>query len=104
MIKHIVLLAFSPNIASDKIKQVLEKLGDLRHTALPQIKSFSYGKNSSPEQLDYGFNYGFIMEFANQNDRAIYLNSELHQQIAKNEVLPLLKNGIKSVVVFDYQV
>ena len=104
MIKHIVLLAFASEIEESKIKKALEKLGDLSKKEVPQIKSFSYGKNISPEHLDKGFNYAFIMEFANIKDRDIYLNNEAHKSIAVNDILPLLANGINSAIVIDYKI
>ena len=104
MIKHIVFLAFAENIADAQIQQTLTKLGNLRHKEIPQIKSFSAGKNISPEQLSHGFNYVFTMEFANEKDRDMYLANEAHQLIAKNEILPLLANGINSAIIIDYKV
>lgn len=104
MIKHIVLLNFAPGIDDHKIKRALDRLGNLRHHEIPQIMSYTFGKNCSMEQLDHGFKYGFIMEFANDKDRDIYLNHQLHRQIAKHEILPLLSNGVNSVIVLDYVV
>ncbi|TXI94269.1 MAG: Dabb family protein [Neisseriales bacterium] len=103
MIKHIVLLAFSPTVEESKIKKSIEKLGALRNKEVPEILSFSYGKNCSPESLDQGFNYAFVMEFANEKTRDIYLKSVAHKAIAQNEILPLLVNGIQSAIVLDYK-
>ncbi len=102
MIKHIVLLEFASAVDELKINRVLEKLGDLRFSEVPQIKHFSYGKNCSSEDLNHGFNYAFIMEFATVVDRNIYLDNATHKYIAKHDVLPLLANGGESVMVMDY--
>ena len=64
MIKHVVLLSFAANVSEEKINNALEKLGSLRQKEIPQIKSFSFGKNISPEDQSNGFNYVFIMDFA----------------------------------------
>ena len=64
--------------------------------------SFSYGRNNSPENLDRGFNYGFVMEFRNEIDRDFYISHPDHQKIATNEILPLLEDGINSVIVLDF--
>jgi hypothetical protein len=102
MIKHIVLLAFAPNISERKVGAALDKLGNLRYKEIPQIISYSYGKNCSPEALDRGFNYVFVMEFVNLSDRDIYLKHPRHHQVATEDVLPLLSNGVNSVLVMDY--
>lgn len=103
MIKHIVLLAFSSAIEESRIRKSIEKLGNLRHKEVPGILSFSYGRNCSPESLDQGFNYAFIMEFANEKERDIYLKNESHKAIAQNDIFPLLANGIESAIVVDYK-
>ncbi len=104
MIKHIVFLQFKSSITEMTINQVLHKLGELRHSSIPQIKSFSYGLNNSPEGLNKAFNYAFIMEFNDSNERNIYLEHADHQILAKTEVLPLLEDGINSVIVVDFEV
>jgi len=103
MIKHVVLLSFSATAEESKIKRAIEKLGDLRHGEVPEILSFSYGKNCSPESLDQGFNYAFVMEFASEKNRDIYLKNQSHKTIAQNEIFPLLANGIDSAIVIDYK-
>ncbi|WP_253307459.1 MULTISPECIES: Dabb family protein [unclassified Rickettsia] len=102
MIKHIVLFKFAANVTDKQIEQALQKLGNLKNTYIPQIKSFSFGKNSSPENLNKGFNYVFIMEFLNSKDRAEYLKHPDHIKIANEDIMPLTEDGINSVIVFDY--
>ena len=102
MIKHIVLLQFKSGIDSKIINEVLNKLGNLRYTSIPQIEKFIYGENNSPEQLNKNFNYGFIMEFKSNYDRDVYLSHPDHQNLASIEILPLLQDGGNSVVVLDF--
>ena len=102
MIKHIVFLQFKSGIDGKIINEALNKLGNLRYTSIPQIVNFIYGENNSPEQLNKGFNYGFIMEFKNNNDREVYLSHPDHQNLASSEILPLLQDGFNSVVVLDF--
>ena len=51
VIKHIVLFKFVDNITDAQIESAMHKLSDLRHTAIPQIKSFSHGKNCSIDMI-----------------------------------------------------
>lgn len=102
MIKHIVLLNVRSDVHSTKIIKALEMLGELQNSEIQQIKSYSYGLNNSPESLSREFNYGFIMTFDNVEDRDYYLEHPRHKEISKNYILPLLTDGINSVLVFDY--
>lgn len=103
MIKHVVILEVSPKIEEWKIESSLNKLGNLRFKENPQIHSFSYGKNCSPELLNKGFNYALVIEFMNTKDRNTYLEHEAHKLIGSNEIIPLLSTGIESVIVVDYE-
>lgn len=94
MIKHIVLFKFSVTASEKQIEQALAKLGNLKNISIPQIKSFSFGKNCSPENLNKGFSYAFIMEFLNEKDREDYLNHPDHIRIASEDVMPLTKEVI----------
>jgi hypothetical protein len=103
IITHIVLLRVASNVKEDQIIKALKKLGRLQSTAITQIKSFTYGKNSSPEGLNRGYNYGFTMQFSSAADRDYYLQHQDHIDIAKNHILPLLENGAESALAFDYE-
>lgn len=100
MIKHIVLFKFSVTASEKQIEQALAKLGNLKNISIPQIKSFSFGKNCSPENLNKGFSYAFIMEFLNEKDREDYLNHPDHIRIASEDVMPLTEE----VIVLDYKI
>jgi len=102
MINHIVFLKFRTDISDSAINTVLNQLGDLRKH-IPTIKDFSFGKNCSPEHLNQGFSYAFIMKFKNADDRDFYLNHPEHQKIALDHILPILENGFESVLVIDYE-
>lgn len=62
---------------------------------IPQIMSFSWGENNSPENLHGGYLHGFIMKFKNDGDRKVYLEHPLHIKIAQEVVLPALMDGVK---------
>ena len=50
---------------------------------IPQIRSFEWGTNISPEKLDKGFTHGFILTFSNAADRDAYLVHPAHQEFGK---------------------
>jgi len=102
MIKHIVLLKLANNITDIQIESAMQKLHDLKNGLIPQIKSFTHGKNCSIENLHQGFNYGFIMGFENSSDRDYYVEHEAHKKIATEDILPMAEKGAESVVVLDF--
>ncbi|XVN40422.1 MAG: Dabb family protein [Rickettsia endosymbiont of Argas persicus] len=104
MIKHIVLFKFASTVSEKRIEEALTKLGNLKNISIPQIKSFSFGKNCSPENLNKGYNYAFTMEFLNEPDREIYLKHPDHIRIASEDIMPLTTEGINSIIVLDYKI
>ena len=42
------------------------------------------------------------MEFENVSERDIYINHADHKKVSAEYILPILKNGIESVIVFDF--
>ena len=102
MIEHIVLLKFKSNLADYEINAALNQLGDLR-TLIPSIIDFSFGENCSPEQLNQGFTHVFIMKFEDSKGRDLYLNHPEHKRIATELIMPMMEEGITSIVVIDYE-
>lgn len=100
-IKHIVLLPFKSSLSKNDIEQIMLALANLKND-IPQIMSFSWGENNSPENLHRGYLHGFVMEFKNDTDRKIYLDHPAHVKIAQEIILPALVDGINSPIVFDY--
>lgn len=101
MIRHIVLLSFKNELHDDVCMGLLEGLGKLQKE-IPEIKSFSCGKNNSPENLDRGYLFGFVMEFLTKEDREVYLNHSAHIRYATDKIIPNLIN-VDSLIVFDYE-
>lgn len=100
-IKHIVLLPFKSSLSKNDIEKVMLAIADLKKH-IPQVMSFSWGENNSPENLHRGYLHGFVMEFKNDEDRKIYLEHPVHVKVATEIILPALVDGINSPVVFDY--
>jgi len=104
MIKHIVFLKFASTVSEKRIEEALAKLGNLKNISIPQIKSFSFGKNCSPENLNKGYNYAFTMEFLNEKEREDYLKHPDHIRIASENIMPLTEDGTNPVIVLDYKI
>ena len=102
MIRHIVLLPFKEELHDDVCMELLQGLGQLKKE-IPEIQTFSCGKNNSPENLDRGYLFGFTMEFLTKEDREAYLNHPTHINYATNKIIPNLVNGVNSPIVFYYE-
>lgn len=102
MIKHIVLFSFKDSFTAIEIEKLYLSLGHLK-TFIPQIKSYSYGKNNSNENLSHNFDYGFVMEFESEIERDFYLKHAEHLKIVNEIIHPNLKNGLDSVLVLDFK-
>lgn len=99
-IKHIVLLPFKSSLSKAEIHKVMNAISDLQNT-IPEVLSFSWGENNSPENLNQGLHHGFIMEFKNAADRKTYLEHPAHVKVVQEAILPSLDGSAKPIV-FDY--
>ena len=102
MIKHIVLFSFKKNFTEKNINDLFLKLSNLK-ISIPQIQSFSYGKNNSLESLNQHYDYGMTMDFESEKDRDIYVNHIEHVKIIKDIILPNLNEKENAVLVLDYK-
>lgn len=98
-VTHIVAFKYKKAVTDAKKKEVANALVALKGK-IPQIISVQHGPNISKEGFDKGFHEAFIITFANEKDRDIYLEHEEHKKFAK------LLDGIiadKGVFVFDFK-
>lgn len=103
MINHVVVLKFKSNITESDIYSAVTQLSDLKKV-IPAMSSFSFGENCSSEQLNKGFTHAFIMQFDDAKGRDLYVNHPEHNRIAAEIIVPMLEEGIESVLVIDYEV
>jgi hypothetical protein len=95
---HVVAFKFKKAITEAKKKEIADGLVALK-TKIPQVISIEHGTNVSKEGFDKGFTHAFVVTFANEKDRDIYLEHPEHKKFAK------LLDGIladKGVFVFDF--
>lgn len=65
---------------------------------MPGCTQFHFG-----ECLDDKMSHYFFMDFENETHRDHYVSHPEHIRIAEQIIIPQLKEGVKSVVVFDYE-
>jgi hypothetical protein len=101
-VKHLVLLRLRREVPASQIKEVFTALDQLR-LKVPGLLDFCGGPYSSPEGLNRGFTHGFVMTFADEASRDIYLTHPDHE-VVKQRILALLDGGVEGVVAFDWKV
>ncbi|EUC39037.1 hypothetical protein COCVIDRAFT_35306 [Bipolaris victoriae FI3] len=102
---HVVLFEWKPTASSDQISEACKQMLALKDKCIhptsqkPYIKSFSGGKNNSPEGHSGNFTHGFVVEFESEEDRDYYVYKDpAHQDFVK--LAGEVANGVK---VFDYE-
>jgi hypothetical protein len=93
---HVVAFKFKPSASSAQIDHLIDEFRALKKK-IPQVKSFEWGTNISPEKHDKGFTHGFLLAFASEKDRDAYLVDPAHKAFAQ-----MAGAIIDDVFVIDY--
>lgn len=96
VLRHVVMFKFKESASQEDIKKVQEAFSALP-SKIPQIASYEWGTNNSPEGLDKGFTHVFFLTFKNEEDRAAYLPHPDHKAFGE-----LLGPYLEDVLVLDY--
>ena len=96
LLRHVVLFKFKDTSSAADVKKVEDAFRALAGK-LPIIKSFEWGKNNSPENLNQGLTHCFLVTFASEKDRDVYLPHPEHQAFVE-----ILKPHLDKVTVIDY--
>ena len=99
MIQHIVLLKLKPDATAEQQAALLDGLIALKDT-ISGIESVSGGDDNSPEGKQHGFNWGFVMPFADADARDAYLPHPDHKALGQQLLRPI----VDDVLVFDYEI
>ena len=78
-LRHVVAFKFKEGTAPEKIKEVEDAFRALKGK-IPEIVTYEWGTNNSPEKLDKGFTHGFILTFKSEKDRDAYLVHPDHKK------------------------
>ena len=79
---HMVSFKFKPTATPLQIKEVEDAFSALKKK-IPQIVSYEWGTNVSPEKHDKGFTHGFILSFKSAADRDVYLGHPDHKKFGE---------------------
>lgn len=96
VLRHVVSFKFKEDAPSAKIDEIIAAFEALPGK-IPQIQSFEWGLNNSPEGHDKGFTHVFFLTFHSEEDRSIYLPHPDHQAFGA-----LLSPHLADVMVVDY--
>lgn len=96
VLRHVVLFKFKDESSAAEVKKVEDAFLGLS-SKIEQIQDLEWGINNSPEGLDQGFTHCFLVTFASEEDRAIYLPHPDHQAF-----VDVLGPHLDKVLVVDY--
>ncbi|OAK98439.1 hypothetical protein IQ06DRAFT_379270 [Phaeosphaeriaceae sp. SRC1lsM3a] len=102
---HIVLFEWKSTASHEQIKEACNRMLALREKCIhptsqkPYIKSFSGGKNNSPEGHAAPHTHGFVVEFENEEDRDYYV----YKDPAHQEFVAFAGGVANGVKVVDYE-
>jgi hypothetical protein len=90
---HCVSFKFKEDV-TDAQKTEIEKAFAALKTSIPQIVSLDYGTNVSKEKFDKGFTHMFVLTFANEADRDVYIAHPEHKKFGKLLGGKLAQDGV----------
>src|SRR5690242_16593204 len=96
ILRHVVLFKFKDTTTPDQIKEIEDAFRALP-SQIPQVKSLEWGINVSPEHLNQGFTYCFLLTFSSDTDRDAYLVAAAHKAFGQ-----LLTPSLDKVTVIDF--
>ena len=95
-IRHVVHFKFKSAATPEQIKHITDEFAALK-TKISEVDSLEWGKNSSPEGLDKGFTYCWIVSFKTAKDRDTYLVHPAHKAF-----VAILKPVLDEALVVDF--
>jgi hypothetical protein len=94
-ISHIVLVCWRSDAQVAAEELIRPVIRDFVHT-IPGVVSVVEGDSSSPEGLENGYEYGFVVTFASPQARDAYLDDPNHRPVAA-----AIGAAAERIVVFD---
>jgi hypothetical protein len=96
LLRHVVLFKFKDTSSPADVQKVEDAFRALPKQ-IKEIKSFEWGINNSPENLNQGFTHCFLVSFASEADREVYLPHPAHKAF-----VDVLRPHLDKVLVVDY--
>lgn len=101
MIVHYSFFAWRSELSPATLAALRDDFAALAQV-IPEIRDFRWVINNSTEGLNQGFGEGVRIEFHDASARQRYLEHPAHVSFAADRVIPALRDGLNSVLVFDY--
>ena len=95
MVDHVVLLALRADVTEAALARFAHLLAALPGR-IDGIESVRCGPSTSPEGLEQGYGYGFLITFADEDARDRYLPHPEHEPVSA-----LAQQLAERVLVFD---
>ncbi len=95
-LRHFVAFKFKDSASPAQVDSVVVAFRQLKKS-IPQVQSIEDGPNVSPEKLNKGLTHAFLVTFASEKDRDIYLTHPAHEEF-KKVALPMVEDAL----VFDF--
>ena len=96
LLRHVVLFKFNEEATPEVVTDIEEFFASLAEK-IPAIHSFEWGINNSPEGLSKGLTHCFLVTFASEEGRQVYLPHPDHQAFVK-----FIGPYVEDVTVVDY--
>jgi hypothetical protein len=96
LLKHVVMFGWKPGTDTASIDKVIAAFGKLKHK-IKLIKTYEWGINNSPENLNNGLTHCFVLTFNSEADRDAYLIHPDHKAF-----VAVLNPAPEKVTVVDY--
>jgi hypothetical protein len=81
-LRHVVLFGFTPDTTDAHIHEIVDRFAALRES-VPDVESFEWGPNTSPEDLNRELTHCFLLTFASEAARDAYLIDPAHVAFAE---------------------
>ena len=98
VLRHVVLFKYKPEVTPQQLDEINLAFQNLKNE-IPTVQDFERGVNNSPEGLNKDFTHGYLLTFASESDRDVYLKHPAHQ-----EFVGLIGGKLDEPMVFDYWV
>jgi hypothetical protein len=96
MLRHVVIFKFKESSSAADVQKVVDGFRGLK-AKIPEIASFEFGTNNSPEKLNDGFTHCFLVTFKSEKDRDVYLPHPAHKAF-----VDVLMPHLDKAMVIDY--
>ena len=96
VLRHVVIFRFKESTSPQDIKKIEDAFRALP-AKIHEIRSFEWGTNVSSENLNQGYTHCFLLTFASDQDRDVYLVHPAHKEFGN-----IIGSALDKVFVVDF--